>query len=116
MNPEETQTVIASTHDLDELDRAVREGRRQHVVFDSPDQLLTGLWDGEIDAEAWLSAGVQVQFTAPAALDQQALARLLLASWSTNTRRHRRRRILAGLVLSAIAAAAAFLLNWAHCA
>lgn len=101
-----------SIRDLDEVDRAVREGRLQQVVFDSLDQLLAGLWNGEIDAHAWLSAGVQIEFTAPATLDPPSLSRVLLANWQAGARRQRRRRVVAGVVLSLIAMAAAFFLNW----
>jgi hypothetical protein len=102
-----------SVRDLDEVDRAVREGRLRRVVFDSMDQLLAGLWSGEIDAEAWVSAGVQVELRATAVHDQCALLRALLASWSVNARRSRRRRVVAGVILSVIAVAAAFVLVWA---
>jgi hypothetical protein len=54
---------------------------------------------------------VEVEFATK--VDGSALPHLLLESWSVNARRHRRRRIVAGAVLSIIAIAAAFILLWA---
>ena len=59
---------------------------------------------------SWLKAGVEVEFATK--VDRSALPHLLLENWSVNARRHRRRRIVAGAVLS-IAIAAAFILLWA---
>jgi len=102
-----------SAFDLDQVDRAVRDGRVRRVTFDSLDQFLAGLWNGEIDAAAWLAAEVQVGFDEPATVEQSALSRAVLTSWSAASRNNRRRQVIAGLILSAIAIAAAFVLNWA---
>jgi len=110
MSAEHTE-LAAGNVELDELDLAVREGRLTRVVLESPEQLLAGLWNGEIDAQTWLTAGVEVEFATK--VDGSALPHLLLESWSVNARRHRRRRIVAGAVLRIIAIAAAFILLWA---
>ena len=53
--------------DLDDLDEAVREGRIRHVVFPRLSTLLTGIWNGRIAFEHWLSGDVRLDFVTPPA-------------------------------------------------
>ncbi len=97
--------------DLDEVDRGVREGRVRRVIFPAIDELLTGLMSGEIDAAAWLAAGVRIEFPERPPGDVGELGRVLLEAWQSNARRRRRAQVVAGLILSGIAILAAFILN-----
>ena len=95
--------------DLDDLDRAVRDGRVRRVIFPRLADMLEGLWNEEIDAAAWLAAGVQIDLAdCPAG----ACPPTLLKSWQRWRTARRGRRAIAGLVLSVIALAAAFTLTW----
>jgi hypothetical protein len=109
--------------DLNDVEDAIEAGRIACVVFVRFEDFLTALWDEELAFERWLSAGVRVGFVhppdvAPAgvvhadneALDDAdtALAAAVDANWRRWRRARRRRTIVAGLILSALALAAAF--------
>lgn len=92
--------------ELHDLDRDVRRGRIERVVFAGLPDLLRGIWEEELEFEQW-PAGVRVEFVRPPGDDTvQAVA----ASWRQWRARHRRRQAVAGAVLSAIVLAAAFVL------
>ncbi len=79
--------------DLDDLDQAVREGRIRRVVFPQWSTLLTGIWNGRITFEHWLSTGVRLDFVSPPAAPipgPGTLPMLLLLSTLPWTRRRRR--------------------------
>jgi hypothetical protein len=92
--------------ELHDLDRDVRRGRVDHVVFAGLPDLLVGIWEEEIEFGTW-PAEVGVEFVAPPG-DQTV--QLTEASWQQWRRQHRRRQALAGGIVSAIVLAAAFVL------
>jgi len=93
--------------DLDDVDRAVADGRVRRVVFPRLIDMLEGLWNEEIDAAAWLAAGVQIDLVeSPSA----GCPPTLLESCQRWRTARRARRATAGLVLSVVALAAAFTL------
>ena len=97
--------------DLDDLDQAVREGRFQRVVFKDLAALLDGIWDGEITFENWLRAGVRLEFVESPDGASESTINAVFASWQRWNRRHRRRQVVAGVVISAIVLVTAFVLN-----
>jgi len=99
--------------DLDDLDEAVREGRIHRVVFPELSTLLTGIWNGRITFERWLSGDVRLDFASPPAAEPESLTRLIFESWQCWRRQHRRRQAIAGAILSAIVVVAVFLsIRW----
>jgi len=104
-----TQTRWYDPLDLDDLDEAVREGRIHRVVFPELSTLLTGIWNGRITFERWLSGDVRLDFVSTPAAGPEALARLIFESWQGWQRRHRRRQAIAGAILSAIIVMVVFL-------
>lgn len=98
--------------DLDDVDRAVREGRVRRVVFDNLSTLLEGVWNGDIGFRMWLAKGTQVDFAEPPGQTTSAHVRAVFESWEQWHRRRRRRQVVAGVILSLVALVAAFLLNW----
>jgi len=96
--------------DVDHVDEAVGAGRVGWVVFANLSSLLDAIWDEEIQFDRWLSAGTTVSFMdSPGA---ESTAGVVFESWRKWNRRHRRRQVTAGVMLSAAALAAAFLLTW----
>ncbi|MBN1345769.1 MAG: hypothetical protein JXQ73_23955 [Phycisphaerae bacterium] len=104
-----------SAGDADDLDEAVRHGSIDHVVVPELGHLMDAIWDGEILFDQWLSVGTRVSFVSSHAGNSteadQATAELVFGSWQRWNRRHRRRQITAGAVLSAIALIAGFLMT-----
>jgi len=99
--------------EVDEVDRAVQAGTVGRVIFPRPADLLTPLWNHELALDDWWARGVQVDFVEPPEPAPVALLQTVAHHWSEWRRHHRRRQALAGVLLSAVALAAAFLLNWA---
>lgn len=94
----------------DNVDAAVTAGAVTHVVFADLPVYLHVLWDGRVDPGAWQRAGVQIDFAeSPAPAD---LVRQLPEAWQRWRVAARRRAIVAGVLLSIIAIAAAFTLVW----
>lgn len=91
-----------------DADEAVCEGRAGRVVFPDLTALLEAIWDKEISFDRWLSAGTVVSFVEP--LPTTATPTVVYESWRQWERRHRRRQVTAGAILSAVAVVAAFLL------
>ena len=98
-------------NDVDDVDEAVRDGRVDRVVFSDLADLLDAIWDEEIQFDRWQSAGVAVSFVTPPVPDTTASA--VYESWRAWQRRHKRRRAIAGAVLTVVALAAACLLAFA---
>lgn len=92
--------------ELHDLDRDVRRGRVERVVFAGLPDLLAGIWEEEIEIGAW-PPGVGMEFVEPPGDDAVPI---MAASWRQWRRRHRRRQAAAGAVLSALVLAAAFVL------
>lgn len=92
--------------ELHDLDREVRRGRMQRVIFLDQSDLFEGIWEEEIVFEEW-PASVALEFAESSGDDAM---RGLAASWRAWRQRHRRRQAVAGVVLSAIVLAASFVL------
>lgn len=97
--------------DLDDVDRAARDGSVSRVVFAQPDVLLTALWSGELAIEEWPADTARVDVLHSAGTVPAAFIADLAASWARHRRVQRRRQAIAGVILSAVALAAAFVLN-----
>jgi hypothetical protein len=100
------QTKWFTPGELHDLDRDVRRGRIGRVVFAGLADLLVGIWEEEIEFEAW-PAEVDIEFVEPAG---DGAVQIVAASWRQWRGRHRRRQAVAGAVLSALVLAAAFVL------
>jgi hypothetical protein len=96
--------------DLDDLQRAVREGTVRRVVFARLDYLLVGIWDEDIDPDELRRAAVE--FAGQEDEDSPALVWHVLDRWCGWNRRRRRRQTAAGVVLIALVLAAVFLTSW----
>ena len=96
--------------ELDEVDKAVRAGRVRQVVFARLDDVLEGMWDEDISLEHWLAAGVRIELVESPEPAAHTHVQVVFESWQRWRHRHRRRRLVAGVVLSIVAMAAAFVL------
>jgi len=94
--------------DLDEVDREVREGRVQRAMFSRWRDLLESIWNGEVNYDRWLSAGVGVEFIESPGESAAACLALVSRCWNDYARTRRRRNAIAGAILSLIALLAAF--------
>lgn len=94
--------------DADELAEAVREGAIDAVLVRGIDELVCGMLDGLIDLQEWRRCGVRIRI---AGHDVDSAEEPLLAAISATAARwhatQRRRRAVAGCILSVIALAAA---------
>jgi len=104
---------IADSHwyapaDRDDLDRAVRRQKVSRVVCISSSDLFEGVWNDEIVLHEWFERGVELEFV----LDKGAAATCseIYRSWRAFHERTRRRRAVAGAMLSVVAIVAAFVL------
>jgi hypothetical protein len=102
-----------ASRDLDEVERAVLARQVRRVVFARAADVLDGLWSEEIHPAQWLAADVQVDFVDLPADGGRAWLAATCDSWQQWRRAWRRRQIIGGLALSAVAIAAAFVLHWA---
>lgn len=93
--------------DAAELDKAVRAGGVQRVVFPTLAELLLLLSEEVLTVEAWQASGVCIGFARPAQALSPTEAADILARWLEHRRRRRRQRAVAGLVLSVAALAVA---------
>lgn len=94
--------------DLDDVDREVRAGHTQRVVFIRWQDLLAGLWNGEMSLDAWLSAHATVGFVESSGDNADCLTAIAQA-WSLHKRARRRRQAVSGIILSIIALICAFI-------
>lgn len=96
--------------DIDDVERAILASRVRRVVFASPQDLLTAAWNRTINPTHWSPPGVQIDFadSPPAAANLDV--RDALACWQLWDRARRRRQAIAGVILSVVVLAAAFLL------
>ncbi|MGD8450925.1 MAG: hypothetical protein PVJ57_03830 [Phycisphaerae bacterium] len=97
--------------DVDEVDRAAREKSASRVIFTQTDVLLGGLWSGTLAVDEWPAGAVRVEVLHPAGAVPAAFVADLVADWGRHRRAQRRRQAVAGVILSAVALAAAFVLN-----
>ena len=98
--------------DLDAVDAAVRDDHVRCVVFADVNDLLEEVWEGEIEIDRWLAGGVRVEFADELLADTSAHVETIVQCWRRWQGARRRRRVVAGAVLSVIALAVAFALNW----
>jgi hypothetical protein len=99
--------------DLDVLDAAVREDHVRCVVFKDVNDLLEEVWEGEVEIDRWLAKGVRVEFAEGLGADATAQADTVIRAWRRWNGRRCRRHVVAAMVLSLLALAAAFAVNWA---
>jgi hypothetical protein len=94
----------------DDLDGEVCAGRFERVVFADLDALLTAMWDGHVHLDRWCQAGVRLELTSPPPNMDHDHWRAIVAQTSASLARwrkeQRRRRIIAGTILSVLALAA----------
>lgn len=97
--------------DAHDLDAAVERGEIARVMLESWDTYIAALHRGALASPRWTSGEIEVHCAdlPPAAL----LASRTAAAWSAEHRRTRRQRTIAGVVLSAVALAAAFFVTCA---
>jgi hypothetical protein len=98
--------------DLDLIDRDVRERRVSRVIFGQCGDLLAGIWNGDVSFGEWRDTGVQVEFVESPGEDSAALLATVAHAWTRYCRAQRRRRLIAGVILSLIAVGAAFAITW----
>jgi hypothetical protein len=96
--------------DVDEVERALVATPGATVLFGSADELLDAAWDGRLHPDAWRH--VPFAFADDASPLAPDAARAVLERWTAWRRRAQRRRNVAGLVLSLIAVASAFVVFW----
>lgn len=96
-------------HDLDDADRDVIAGRLHTVVFLRWQDLLEGIFNGEVSFGRWRDIKVDLRFVEPAGTDDLARLAAVSQAWTAHQRQCRRRRTVSGILLSLIALAAAFI-------
>ncbi|MCK6456505.1 MAG: hypothetical protein L6Q92_08250 [Phycisphaerae bacterium] len=102
-----TLESVHAAGELDDLDELVREQRVRHVVFERADDLWRGAWDRQLDLSRWPMDRVRVHFIAPVSpAPEQAIA--VVNAWRSWDASRRRRQMIAGVALSALALLAAF--------
>jgi hypothetical protein len=101
---------IYAPEQFDDVVAAIRNGSIRAVVFADATELGDCLWRDNIDPAAWLLPDVRVEFARPPG-NADAVSRAIAGSWSRWNRARRRCQALAGLIVSAIALAAAWLIN-----
>lgn len=101
--------VRYTLRDLDRLNGDVNEGRIKRVIFVRAEDLLEGIFNDEIRYGRWLTTGTQVELVEPAGTDTAACLAATARAWERHCVKHRRRQVVAGLILGTIAVAAAFI-------
>lgn len=96
--------------DLDDVDQSVRAGHVGRVIFPTLAGFLNALWSGSLSAAAWRACGTQVELAAGDESWTAAQLASLLECWDQSQQRQRRSRAVAGLLLSVLVIAAAFIL------
>lgn len=107
-----TATRWLRPRDVDELPALLAELPQATVVFESLETLALALWNGELDGGAVLANAGRVCIAGTKAPDDD-VAGPLLRAWGEFVGAHRRRRGIAGVILSIVAVAAAFAVLWA---
>jgi hypothetical protein len=96
-------------HDLDDADRDVIAGRLGTVVFVRWQNLLEGIWNGEVSFDRWVKSGVDLRFVESPGENGSACLETVSRAWAAQKRARRRRQTVSGIILSIIAIAAAFI-------
>ncbi len=99
--------------DVDDVDRRVRAGGVRVVVFPSAAELFDIVWTDGIALDGWLATGTRIVFADATGDFPTGCLPLIWTSWQRWRRRQRRQQVVAGLILSAVAVAAAFALLFA---
>jgi hypothetical protein len=113
---EKRHIIVERSAKDDDLDGEVCSGRFERVVFADLDALLTAMWDGHVHVQQWCDAGARLELISPPASTDHDFWHAIVAQASASLARwrkeQRRRRIIAGTILSilALAALAALLL------
>ncbi len=95
-------------NDLDDADRDVVRGRLDTVVFVRWQDLLEGIWNGEVSFDRWQERRVDLRFVESPGDDDRARLETVTRAWLRHKRAGRRRQIVSGIILSLVAIAAAF--------
>mgnify|MGYP007037746658 CR=1 FL=1 len=108
-----TNARLFQTKDTHDLNWQANEGRFDRVVFASMSDLLEAVWNEEADVALWLKRGVRLDvLDRPAAGDGPGSTTSAVSipeiteSYSRWQVRRRKKRVLAGLMLSVFALAA----------
>jgi len=96
--------------DVDEVEDGLRAGQYRRVVFAGLADFLALLWEDALAVGRWRGAGVAIEFAQPADAGAAGQVATILETWVQVRARRRRAQAVAGLVLSAVAVAAAFML------
>ncbi len=95
--------------DDDDLDRDILAGHIDHVVYPSLDALLTAIWKGDAQIDAWSKRDIRIEIAdAPAgeSCDTLAYVKRMYESLKQWRRGHERRQVVASAVLSILGLAA----------
>lgn len=105
-----TDAVWYAPSEVDDVDRVVRAGQVARVVFPALSDFLAVLWDEVLTVEAWQAPGMAIEFAEPDNVVPAAQVSAILERWRQWQLRRHRQRAVAGLILSALAVAAAWVL------
>lgn len=95
-------------NELRGLVKAIDEGNVRCVILPDIASLLTALWDQQIPPALWLERGIRIRFASSDSDDQHA--RKAIEAWRSWDRRHQRRQVVAGVILSIVVLLGGFLL------
>ena len=102
-----TNATRFAAKDDDELNTGACAGRFTHVLYPDLDSLLMAIWKGDADVRQWLEKGVDLHLAVPpAAAEWRGFVVAMCASLERWRIGQRRRQIIAGVILSALALAA----------
>ena len=96
---------------VDDLNKEVIDGRVRQVVFESFDQALQAIWNGDIDYGEWVKRGIQLHFITPPPIDPVTALGAMNRSWQTWNSQRVRRNAIAGVWFSITALVVAFVLS-----
>jgi hypothetical protein len=101
-------TAWYKPRDVAEVGECIRAGGVRVVIFPTAEDALTAIWDGRANLDTWQEAGTCLACATPPAASPEAWLSLVERAWSGWRHRQRRQQIVACLVLSIAALAAAF--------
>ena len=109
-----TRLVRFTPYHDDRLDAQVRAGRFARVVFADLDALLAAVWKGHVHLDAWLESDVTIELIDPS-ISAQSLRDTIAQVYASFTRfqdQHRRRRVIAAIILSVLVLAGMAAMIW----
>ncbi|MFO0973328.1 MAG: hypothetical protein U1A27_07815 [Phycisphaerae bacterium] len=95
--------------EMDDLDQAVRAGTVRRVALPDLEVMLGAIWDGDVAWAEWRRRGVELELPGTSADGAAATLDSVAAAWRTWSAARRRWNTIAGVLLSLVALAAAFL-------